>query len=406
MNIRFVFSFEKFLYFFILLILLIRVLSNINIFDNSLAVIFPVAIIPLGLFYLIINSGKIKDNRLNLNSFLFIAICLFLLIIPIFQNLFLDNLVDGFDRYSHNFIWVVSLLGLAWIIAGGIFGSIQDSTVFFKYLNFVFFIIFCYLLIYSLNGGIFIDYQFLTNLRNDDIKIHHLSLTEPLMLVFYMIIAQFYNSKYKWLFILIVLFLMFSLGGRVAFFCYIFSILIYEFLISKKLNYFFKISLISFISIYMLVFLSSDLDDTFALEKLFLSKGLNNDESFQSRMQFFHDFFNGFLSQIIIGNPNFLIYTRNDLGSYAHNILSVFQFYGLIPFILIMFSLFYIIRKFLVLKLFRSSDVFIIFGILFFIYTTLSVIVGKAVLFSSLWFILGFWFFKFKNMQVSKDVLK
>lgn len=397
---------EFFLFLLVYIILFARVLSNINLFDNSLAVVFPVVIIPFGFIYLLLTAKKINGFNININSFLFYFILLFLIFIPFLQNIFFVNLIDSFNRSSHEFIWVISLLGISWIIAGAILGSINGLSKGLKFINLIFFFMFFLILFYSLNKGVFIDYIFLTGLRSDGIKVHHLSLTEPLMLVFYMIIAQFYNSKYKWLIILIILYWMFALGGRVAFFCFIFSILIYEFFNENKINFFLKISIIASLSTYIVLFLVSNLDNIFAFNKLFFSQGVGNDESFQSRLELFDNFSRNILSQLVIGNTNSLISNEGGLGSYVHNILSVIQFYGLIPFLIVIFSFLYIIKYIYIYRLYKEQEILSIFGVLFFMYTLLSVIVGKAVLFSSLWFILGFWFFKLKNMQVSKDVLK
>lgn len=392
------------IYFFIVTIVLLRVFSNLNFFSNSLAVVAPLAIIPLGAIYVTPQLIAIGKRKVNISIFLFFLTCIFLLLIPILQNIFLDNLFDYFSRSSHQYIWTISLLAISWIFAGAVMGCIRNTDLFFKWITYISFLIITICLIYALNGNFFVDYQFLTSLRNDDIKIHHLSLTEPLMLIFFMVLAFLYNTKIKWIAILIILFFMFALGGRVAFFCYILTILIYEFLSSRVYNYLPKLLFMVVVGIYVFLSLSTSLNDDFEFNKLFLSSGIENDESFRGRMLFFKDFGEGVLNQVVIGNPNFFIIHHNDLGTYAHNILSLFQFYGLIPFIIIVFSLLFIVKKIYVLKLYLIDDILIKFGILFFIYTFFSILVGKAVLFSSLWFMLGFWFFKLKDIQVLKNV--
>ena len=399
-------SFLNFLYLFVVIITSVRVFSNLNFFSYPLAVLAPVLIIPLGLLYLMPKLMVLGRPKVNVGIFLFFLILFFLLFIPTLQNIFLDNLFDTSSRSSHEYIWTISSLALSWIIAGAIMGCIKNITFFFKCITYIAFLIFTVCIIYALNGNFFVDYHFLSSLRSDGIKIHHLSLTEPLMLIFFMVLASLYNTKLKWIAILTILFFMFALGGRVAFFCYILAILIYELLSSEIHNYLLKFLFIVIISMYFFIMLSTNLSDNFEFNKLFLSDGLKGDESFRGRMQFFYDFSEGAISQVVIGNPNFLIIRHNDLGTYAHNILSLFQFYGLIPFIVILYCLFFIIKKIYVLKLHKSNDVLIKFGVLFFIYTFISVLLGKAVIFSSLWFILGFWLFKLRNSWELKDVRK
>lgn len=389
--------FLNFIYLFVVTIISVRVFSNLNFFSYPLAVLAPVLIIPLGFLYLMPKIMVLSKPKININIFLFYLILSFLLLIPILQGAFLDNLFDNASRSSHQYVWTISLLALSWIFAGAVIGCIKNITFFFEYVTYIGFLVFTICLIYALNGNFFIDYHFLSGLRSDGIKIHHLSLTEPLMLIFFMVLAFLYNTKLKWIAISTILFFMFALGGRVAFFCYILAILIYELLSSNIYKYLIKFLFIAAIGVYFFIMISTNLSDNFQFNKLFLSDGLEGDESFKGRMQFFYDFSDGALSQIVIGNPNFLINRHNDLGTYAHNILSLFQFYGLIPFIVIMYCLFFIIKKIYVLKLHKSDDVLIRFGILFFIYTFTSVLLGKAILFSSLWFILGFWLFKLRN---------
>ncbi|MHA3080188.1 hypothetical protein [Acinetobacter sp. ANC 3791] len=393
------------LYLIILILLLIRVISNLNLFNYSVAVICPVLMIPLGCFYLLLKFKKNNSNLVYKGSLFFYLICLILLLIPILQNIFFQNLVDDDGRYSHNYIWVISLLGLSWLFSGAIIGSGQYSDNFLKITSCIFFTIFSALIFYTFNGGFFVDYQFLTMLRSDGIKIHHLSLTEPLMLVFFITIASFYRTKFKWFFILITLYFMFALAGRVAFFCFIFSILFYEFISSNKLTYFFKISLLFvMLTVVLFYFINFSSDNQFIFDRVFFHEGLENDESFQGRVQFFEEFKFGILDQMIIGYPNFFIERNRDLGTYAHNILSVFQFYGLIPFLVILGSFFYIIFDIINLKIYKSNDVLVVFGLIFLTYTFSSVLVGKSVLFSSLWLILGFWFFKLKKIRDSNYV--
>src|SRR5690554_5376110 len=107
---------EFFLFLLVYIILFARVLSNINLFDNSLAVVFPVAIIPFGFIYLLLTAKKINGFNVNINSFLFYFILLFLIFIPFLQNIFFVNLIDSSNRSSHEFIWVISLLGISWIM--------------------------------------------------------------------------------------------------------------------------------------------------------------------------------------------------------------------------------------------------------------------------------------------------
>ena len=389
-----VFNLSAFLIF--ICIIMLRVLANFNLFNYPNSVILPVLFIPIFLISLLFNPIKsINLNSIRKGGVLFFLILTNLVCIPIFQFIFFDNLIDELGRSSFDYITTISSLCISWFLIGCIISKIKEISLFHYFIISLSTLISFYLMFTSYNGQPFVDYYYISSLRSDGIKIQHLSLTEPLTFILFLFLSVTYKTKIKWVSILFFLFLFFSLGGRTAFFCAAFTILIYELIISNILKY--SIKLLSAIALSAISFVLFNFSSNMFFDKLFFKGGLESDESYKGRVEFLFDFFDGFLSQIAIGYPNFFIEKHNDLGTYSHNILSILQFYGFILFFVVIYAMSFIIKNIIKYKTFDSKNVLDVFGVLLFIYVLLSILTGKAVLFGPLWFVLGFLLFRLKQ---------
>lgn len=399
---------KKYEFFFFLLLLSIvfaRVLANFNNFNYSISVWLPVVFIPVSLLYGL-GTLKIKKsiNTVKIESILYILIIGFLVSVPFLQMIFFQNLIDSEGRYSHNYILVTSSLAVSWMLAGSVVAKVESSLAINVILLF-YFILSLFYLYTGLDGGYFIDYYSLSSLRNDDIKIHHLSLTEPLTYIIFLTLSFFIKKNYiKWLALLLMTYIMLALGGRVSFFSFVFTIFFYEFLISDKRFFLAKLSFIIFILLIIIYSLKGLFIDSDAYKKIFFEGGIGQDSSLEARLDFFSDFNNGILSQFLIGNVNYFIERHNTLGSYAHNILSVFQFYGTLSFLTIIYTFYYIFKKIFYYKIYESLSPIDTFGFLLLVYSFISILVGKAVLFSPMWFVIGFWLIRLRLFKVKNYV--
>lgn len=381
-----------------ILVLLTRILANFNLFNYGLSVVLPLVFIPLYFIYNFKNLAKINFRTLPKEYFLFILLVLGVIIPTVLQSVILDNLTDITGRDTFDFMVVIGSLSLSWLCIGSVISDIEKINKSASYLILILLFYILYLLSSSMNNTILVDYYYLSELRADDIVIQHLSLTEPLTYILFLVLALGYTKKIKYVYMLLVTLMFFALGGRTAFFCLLLTLFIYELINSKLINFLLKIFLLFILTIFISFFALVDFESNIFLDKIFFSEGLDSDASYTSRMELFFDFFDGFLEQFVIGNPNFLINKYNNLGSYIHNVLSVFQFYGFFTFAIVIYNIYYISINIINHKIFRSKNSMDIFGVLMFIYAVLALLIGKAVNFGPFWFILGFWLFRLKKI--------
>lgn len=331
---------------------------------------------------------------------IYFLVLIFLLFIPLIQYVIYGNMLDFLGRSSLGYMVIVSSLAISWIIAGQNICLYQTLIQNNKYLIYLLIGLVLAVMSTSFKDGPFVDYYYLRSIRKDEIIIQHLALTEPITFLAFMLLALEPKGIKKIINILLFIFIFLSLGGRTAFYCAILCLIIYEYW-RNKTKFIFNISLIIIILMPVFIdFLSSS--DNMFLNKLMFSKGVQEDESFQGRKEFLNDFFKDFLDQFLIGNPNALIIRHNDLGTYAHNLLSIIQFYGIGLFILTLYAFVYFFMRIKKLHLIKSNYFIDIFGILLLIYTFLSIIIGKSVLFPPLWFCIGFWSTRLQTMKRNK----
>ena len=96
-------------------------------------------------------------------------------------------------------------------------------------------------------------------------------------------------------------------------------------------------------------------------------------------------------SQALYGNPAFLAKELHQMGSYIHNILSMWQFFGALPFFLMVAIL---VRS--LIKMYRkvqdkSLSVMDEMASLLLIYSSVSVLLSKSIVFYWVWFSMGYW---------------
>ncbi len=118
--------------------------------------------------------------------------------------------------------------------------------------------------------------------------------------------------------------------------------------------------------------------------------GIDSDGSTLARENFFHIGISRTLKTPILGDYGGVIEESSSLGAYIHNILSYWQSYGFLPFIMSLF--FFIINPILIAyksyterKKFNSSIYFLIS-----IYLVLLLIVSKAYTWYFAWFLMGY----------------
>lgn len=91
------------------------------------------------------------------------------------------------------------------------------------------------------------------------------------------------------------------------------------------------------------------------------------------------------------GDPTILAREMQQMGSYIHNILSMWQFFGLIPFLLLVYVIFISLIKMYKTIASKQYSVMDEMAALLLIYSTISVIAAKSIVFYWIWFSIGYW---------------
>jgi len=221
-------------------------------------------------------------------------------------------------------------------------------------------------------------------------RISHLSLERHL--IFLLILAYCLSPKTKWIVALVGIFLLFSMGGRTS--LTVFIICIIGMNVGKRslknLVYLGIIGLLVFFSLrYAVLNQIIDIDNTRVMKMLFIG-GVQEDSSFLARQSMLEMNLPYLDEQFLYGNPTIIPKTTGSSGSYIHNILSVWQFYGFFVFACVVLILIFSFRRMIVLKALNPTPK-VIFGSFFLMYVSISVILSKAANWDLLWFVLGFW---------------
>ena len=296
-----------------------------------------------------------------------------------------DNLRDEVGRYSHEFLIQNSIVVATWFFAGAsaVYCDYKVSRFFATFLL----VLLVFLVLFATNFGFVIPYSSFEEEGSFEVM-NHLLLAE------YMIFICFLGySASSNLFIRIVTFfgfcyVMFSGGGRSSFLIGMFSILVYEFLFGDRKFFFlaicaFFLSLVVFVSVI-------DLSDP-AVQRMLMADGLEKDGSYEGRYEQFQVGLENLWRQFFFGDVSMYVIKFNHLGTYMHNFLSVWQYYGFFVFVLLGFLTYKSAR--LMGAFMKSGPCGFVekyFGILL-IYSIVSVLVSKYVGFGAFWYAIGYW---------------
>jgi len=320
---------------------------------------------------------------------LMVLVCSLLFSVTL-QYFFLDELIDNRGVSSRDFPRLVLAGGVIWMACGCAVQAIKkESSFYFSSALLVFLMISVFS---NLSDGLIISYAALSEDRSDGLELNHLVLGESAA---FLLILSFSFAPQKWRtpFFLIGIFILFSLGGRTALFTYFLAIGIYLFLKGKLLGFLPRfLPWVLAIAALGLVFFSNSFNDE-KIARMLLLDGVGADDSVIAREYYFEEGLRGLSSQIVMGDAGFMIRQFGGIGTYIHNLLSAWQFYGVLPFIIFSVSLLWV-GAFIWKNRRTFSSPIDDFGVIFFIYAGISILAGKSIVYFSFWFVLGFWLFR------------
>lgn len=311
----------------------------------------------------------------------------------ILQNIFLDNRLDEFGRASLVTTFGYLIFGLTYFYIGS---AVQNWNKYItKRVVYVFpALLLLVLILINIDEGVVLAYNSLSSGRSDDVSLDHLAVGEvAVVLLFFS--TTFSPEKFKYFLYIFSIICLFALGGRIALISFIIAIFLRELMQSSVINYFKILIGLLLTSLLIFYFFEVDLNDPL-VKRMIFSDGLGQDESKLARDSFLESGLGFLWDQFLFGNPNILIDNYNNLGTYVHNIFSAWQFFGFIPFILFVIIIFiiymyiYINRRILT----GSMDDF---GVLLFFYTSISILIGKAIMFFLFWMAIGFWIYRMRR---------
>lgn len=338
------------------------------------------------LFAVIVYLRSVPDGRFawSRDHSLVAALIGWIGLATIAQLLSTQDLVDVIGRSSHEYLFKTTLVVFTWFFAGAAANFYQATgRVFWA----AYLLIALLLLVMHATGfGFSVQYANLVDSGGFEV-LNHLLLAEYMLIICYFgYFAAPLGSRF--IFFLVICYILFAGGGRASFLLGVGSLLIYEILFGDRRLAFLMV-LCAFLFLALLVVFG---DDSIVSYMLF-SGGVESDSSFVGRLYQFIDGVSALNGQIAWGDVSFFVKKFGSLGFYMHNFMSAWQFYGL-PSMLLYVGVGVVsaIKMCLVL---RSSIDYLdsVFGALL-IYSLIGILFVKFVGFGTFWFAIGYWMLK------------
>jgi len=252
---------------------------------------------------------------------------------------------------------------------------------------------------FALEGTLFLDYYRMgQELGNPAFS--HLYISE--WCVFFFIGAYgFASPALRPVIVVVAVASLFSLQGRSSTVLTFATFFIYSFLIDGR-KAIFTVSGVILLAAVAYFYLPIE-DIVFSSDERRLDRMLLSDEEADSSLEGRADIFwfslNHLPKSIPFGDPTFIAIKAHRMGSYIHNLLSMWQFFGLIPFLLMVVMLYRGLRMMWKKIKYGQLTVMEEIACMLLIYATISVALAKSINFYWLWFAVGYWMLKY-----SKDI--
>lgn len=313
------------------------------------------------------------------------------------QRIVFYDRVDVFGISAHEYLRSVYMMISFWFFSGAAISKLRMEKN--QAISVLLMLPFCILVYPFLNEYYLISYENLA--RDGFIGVNHLLIAEMILLVGFLSYSLA-EGDLRWIVILITVALMYACGGRTS--LYLGSIVfgVFQYVMGGKKDRIFLISVLMLI-IFAISFMQT-LEVDIGVGRMFLTSGFLTDESWIEREALLESGLSGLMDQVLIGNVSKLVEINGGVGTFIHNVISAWQFFGFYCFILILIIVYQVCRKvYLVMSEVACLSVADIFGLLCLSYGILGVIVSKYIGFSFLWFSLGFWVWR---LQYKKQTLQ
>jgi hypothetical protein len=346
-------------------------------------------VIPLVGFYLkMLYFLIIHRKRLDYTAFLlFLSFFSFGCFALFMQYNFHSELFDSLGRSSFEFTKMLFIVSMLWMLTG--FAIVNAHIKKSNMIAIVILLMVSGLIVSNLSDSMLISYADLTKESESEFAINHLAISDYILFMLYFAYSISSGSTKSLIFFMTPI-IMFSLGGRAAFFLGTCSIIMVEFLYNNLKMTFFQL----LFTIGILIFLTTLFSKMFlnvGAERMLLVYGIAKDGSFIERTETFWVSIQELSNQVWYGDPGFLIRQFGSIGYYIHNGLSAWQFYGFGFFMVFVVAILVSIKRFWMNRqqVFHAS--FDVFKSLILVYGVLSIIFAKFIGFFFIWFSIGLW---------------
>lgn len=345
----------------------------------------------LGALLFFLRLGEIiKFDRTIIIQKPFFLFLLFVIVVSI--NLIIQksqgyDLTGIDDRSSYLATLEVFAMGLVWFFCGS---SIQFLKIDKSNMRSGLIIMLVFSLIFhALNGGLVVSYININSNNFNENLISHLTTGDNVVILL-LIAYGFAQQRMKLLIAPFIILILFSLGGRNALLTTVMAMLIFH--ISRRERNHILVILSPFLMAIGLlgVFYNSDLVNDELVSRMLFTEGLSSDASFIQRNQQIYEAAINLVAQAPIGNASLIVRQQGLFGGYSHNILSVWQLFGLVPLIILLFITLNATR-YMWVRLKEIASPLDEFASILLIYSVLCIFISRAIGFPCFWLAMGYW---------------
>lgn len=330
-------------------------------------------------------TGRVVLRR-NVGEVIFWLMILMPLVSLLLQATFGDDAIDFLGRSSFEQAFKIYILGVLWMLSGAAMVSsrVRRSNEWAIGLALVLVLA----TLSSVQSGFVVGYNALSEaLGVEDAS--HLSVGDSVMLATLVAYALSYG-RIRLIVLSVCLVVLFALGGRSAFFALPVALLVYDVVIRKNGRELLIWAVgVGFLLGLYLIFEDALRSDDLARRMLFVG-GLAEDGSALTRLEQLEIGLQNLPAQALYGDPSVLVREFGSLGFYIHNLLSAWQFYGVVFFGVFVIAIGMCVRSACRVQGIEDEPALELFSILL-IYATVSVVVAKSVSFGLIWLAVGFW---------------
>lgn len=358
----------------------------------------------VALMLLLAGSGFVMSvlNRIparwTLESKLALVVLITIVLAVAFQHLIYFDRIDARGVSAHGFGRSIVVMLVLWFLSGAAVSRIEffGSNVLAVFLLLPLFA----LVVPLLNDSLIISYDLLA--EDGFAGANHLLVVEMVLLIGFFAYSLA-TGRVRWIILFAVVALAYAGGGRTGFYLGVFVLFAAQFVTGSRVDRY--IAVLAGVLLLIGGGVLSSVIESDGFNRMFMSSGALADDSMAARLVLLQRGVVGLSDQAAIGGFASIVEANRGVGTYIHNLLSAWQFFGFINFLLITILVFRVLLE--VHKSFkekREVSVADRFGLVCLAYGVLGVLVSKHAGFSFFWFAMGFWVWRlqyFKSVERS-----